>query len=197
MLSESIIENLADYIPDHKLEKVVYFTADIKSSDARKRWRQQNYFKLIEAFGHLVVRGDYQIKNVRCPSCDEEPVKCQNCSYEMEVPREKQTDVNIALYSLIGAYQDRYDDLVIVTSDSDQAPVAKQIARWFTNDPKRVYFAFPPCQVQNKALMATCSGWCRISEFMLESCLLPRIVITPEGKKISCPREWLEGGAVR
>ncbi|MBN2080929.1 NYN domain-containing protein [bacterium] len=197
ILAACIMEALPGYTVNDVLEHVLYFTANIKFADAGKHWRQKNYLEMLEGTGQAkVVRGDYQLKQIRCPNCDNEPVTCKQCNFKLQVPREKKTDVNIAMYATLGAMQDRYDSLVIVSSDSDLAPVAELIRKHFKNPVKRVYYAFPPEQLRNQVLISEANGFCEITEQMLEWSIMRRVVQV-DTRRFSCPSEWTEGGAVR
>jgi len=197
LLASTIMEALPDYQKGDLLESVLYFTASIRYADSSKHWRQKNYLEMLEATGQArVIRGDYQQKSIRCPACDVEPATCKECGHDLVVPREKKTDVNIALYASIGAMRNRYDSLIIVSSDSDLAPIAEVVRKYFTNPEKRVYYAFPAGQARNQVLIDEANGFCEITENMLESCVMRRIVQAPS-RRYRCPDEWMEGGAVR
>lgn len=198
-LSGSLMAARRDHHPGDHVCAIGYFTAHIRTFDRPKEGRQKNYLNLLETYrdsGLFVKKGLYQLKDIRCPHCDAEPAPCGNCSQQMVKAQEKQTDVNIALWALIGAFRDAYDDLILVTSDSDLAPAAEQVRRHFGSAGKRVYFAFPPEQVRNRLLIDHCDDWVEVTEDLLQACLHRRIVHRPE-RRYSCPAEWQVGGAVR
>ena len=195
-LSECIMEARPGHDASDRLSHVVYFTAHIRGFSQDKHWRQKNYLDLLKDYsGIQVVRGEYQVKPTRCMRCDTEPAVCNTCNQPMTSFREKQTDVNLALWTLTGAFKDAYDDVVIVTSDSDLAPAANYVRRDKEKRWKRSFFAFPPEQVKNKLLIDKSDGWCMITETMLQTCLL-RKVVRNDQRRFSCPIEWMEGGAV-
>lgn len=179
---------------DTLVNKVVYCTANIKSDDHQKVWRQQNYFNLLQALGKVsLIRGEYVIREQRCHHCDAEPAICSNCGEKMKKHQEKQTDVNLALWAIIAGYKNVYDDLIMVTSDADLAKVAQQVRQQFPG--KRAYYAFPPEQINNPFLVKEANSCFRITEDMLVDCMFRRRMKI-QGTTFGCPSEWLSGDVV-
>lgn len=74
---------------------------------------------------------------------------------------EKGVDVNLAVDMLSGAYQDRYDTAILVSSDGDFAPLVNEVKR----RSKRVEYVYFPRTTKSRALQQACnvSRECRLS----------------------------------
>jgi 6-hydroxy-3-succinoylpyridine 3-monooxygenase len=82
-----------------------------------------------------VVLGKFKNKTIFCkfPTCT------QTGKRPFEVPEEKRTDVNIAVYMLDDAYQNACDNVVLVSGDSDLVPAVRMIRTRFPNKQITVY----------------------------------------------------------
>lgn len=82
-----------------------------------------------------VVLGKFKQKRVKCG--------LNGCSHPgqriFRVPEEKRTDVNIAVRMLDDAYQDRCDNLILVSGDSDLVPAVATVRQRFTEKIVTVY----------------------------------------------------------
>ncbi len=124
-----------DQDPRSTVVAVKYFTAPIKarlsvrSTDSVTS--QNNYFRALEAACPLIeiIKGEYQIVPGRYHR-NQNPI---NFDEKIEVlrPEEKKTDVNIAVHMLCDAMDNRCDQQVLISNDSDCAPAVETIhARW-------------------------------------------------------------------
>ncbi len=189
-LAQCIAEARSGHAASDEIVSILYFTADIKNADHRKRSRQQLYFQLLAAQGVVqLCKGEYSVKKIRCAACGDEPASCANCNAILEKPQEKQTDVNLAIWSVLNAAYNEYDDLIIISSDNDLQPVAKTVRML---QDKRVCFCFPPMQNQLFPLKHAATDWCEITKTMLESCLM-RWTVEFNGRKFRCPEPWRQG----
>lgn len=99
---------------------------------------QRAYYARIEAAGGVIFRlGHLQERRVKGKSIFEE----------------KGVDVNLAVDMLSGAYQDRYDTAILVSSDGDFAPVVNEVKR----RGKRVEYVYFPRSAKSRALQQACS----------------------------------------
>ena len=67
---------------------------------------------------------------------------CNGCGRTGKVPKEKKTDVNIAVELMTDAFSDGFDSALMITADSDLVPPILAIRRLFPL--KRVAVSFPP-----------------------------------------------------
>jgi NYN domain len=110
---------------------VKYFTAivdeDIAYSEAK--FRQEKYLKALGTLPNLqIIKGKYQKKLVRCQA---------ECAQEYSVPREKKTDVNIAVHMISDCLETTLDSLVLVSDDSDLEPAIAWIHKSTPSYPLR------------------------------------------------------------
>jgi uncharacterized LabA/DUF88 family protein len=168
----------------------------VSTTDREKAKRQRNYIDLLSALQQVsVVLGEYHLRPLRCTWCGLEPAVCDCCHKPLLKPQEKQTDVNIAVAAMRLLLLDRCDDLIVVSSDSDLAPLGKVVAIEPALRGRNVYFVAPLGQILNKALTDNCSGYWAITERMLVKSQMRRVVQTSQ-RRFTCPPAWREGGKV-
>ena len=100
-----------------------------------------------------------------------EPANCRECGNQWVIPREKATDINLALSAYRDAVDDVYDAAFIVTADTDQAATLAFIKRRFPA--KKLFVVTPPGRPPSKYLTALADGKIQISERMLDDAALP------------------------
>lgn len=100
---------------------------------------------------------------------------------------EKETDVSIACEVLGMALDDELDVAVLVTGDSDFAPLAETFQRRFPG--KRILFALPFAR-GTKRLKQLCPDSFSISKKVYAQNQFPNQVQLPSGKNITIPDEW-------
>jgi hypothetical protein len=105
-----------------------------------------------------------------------EPAHCRGCGNQWTIPREKATDINLALAAYQDASDDIYDAAFIVTADTDQAATFAFIKERFPN--KKLFTVTPPGREPSKYLTALADGKIKITERMLDDSALPAIVGT-------------------
>ena len=59
--------------------------------------------------------------------------KCRKCYKKYQTFEEKETDVNIALYLLRMAFQNKFDKFFLIIGDTDLIPAVKMIREYFPN----------------------------------------------------------------
>jgi 6-hydroxy-3-succinoylpyridine 3-monooxygenase len=111
--------------PHDSIQKIRYFTALITGPT---KPNQETYWQALATTPIVdVILGKFKNKRVVCglPACSHPGKRV------FEVPEEKRTDVNIAVYMLDDAYQDACDNLVLVSGDSDLVPAVRMIRTRF------------------------------------------------------------------
>lgn len=105
------------------LTETFYFSA---YADWRKDSisRHVAYVKALSAIGVKFVRGKFKKRSIQC----------KKCLTKWDTHEEKQTDVNLSVYVVQAAYEDRFDRALIVTADTDIIPAIKMVR---ANFPKK------------------------------------------------------------
>jgi uncharacterized LabA/DUF88 family protein len=98
------------------LDEVLYFTT-IAAWDPGKVARHQLYIRALESEGVTTIYGEFKRKMKHC----------KLCKGDFPSVEEKQTDVNMALYLLVRALQQRYDKALIFSGDTDLLPAVKMV----------------------------------------------------------------------
>ncbi len=181
------IQRLASLICPREttLIEVKYFTSRILLPPAKQR-RQNTYLEALEAATSCqIIYGNYNIESLHCDFCDTESL----------VPKEKMTDVNIAVEMMKDAFQDRFDVATLISGDSDLTPPVMAIRQLFPD--KSVVVCFPPNRTA-KELKQKASGTYNITRVNLRDSQLPDEVTKPNGFILRRPIKWAkasEGGA--
>lgn len=83
---------------------------------------------------------------------------------------EKETDVNLAVDMVVGAYEERYDAAMLVAGDTDYVRAVRAVqARG-----KRVVWCHLPAQKHTDQLAQLCDERCELDEKFLRTCVLGR-----------------------
>lgn len=163
----------------HNLQRVYYFSA-------YATWRQKAYQRhrlyeqALRVSGVETVMGKFKEKDRSCRKCKDTWIAHE----------EKETDVNIALYLLNDAYQDQYDEAVIISQDSDLFPAIKMVKKHFPQ--KSVKIITPP-NLHHSKEMAQLVGKKKLSKIKtihLQRSLLPAALVMPNGKVIKRPSKY-------
>lgn len=101
--------------------------------------------------------------------------------------KEKGTDVAVALEAVRLAHGGCFDEIVVVSGDSDYVPLAELFATSFS--PLRLRFAFPMGRT-SRALMRLAPGSFGLSVEDYRRARLPQRVMLPSGKFVVCPEIW-------
>jgi hypothetical protein len=107
-------------LPGHQIDRIRYFTAHVKSRphDPDAPTRQQIYLRALRTIPNLEIHlGQFLTHAVWMPdanSTSSPPAKLRVLKTE-----EKGSDVNLASYLLLDAFQKSYQWAVLVTNDSD------------------------------------------------------------------------------
>jgi hypothetical protein len=150
------------------LVKVRYCTAlkpGLKAVEKNKRHRE--YITALKWFNVKVHEGHFISDNV----------DCSKCGHVWESPKEKETDVNIALLLFDDAYQDAFDVAYLLTADSDQGATARMLKKRFPK--KRLVSVVPPGMEASKSIMTYADHRYKLNEDIIEQCLLPGVEYDP------------------
>ncbi len=125
--------------PNLNLVKVFYFSAyALWRPDSYKRHKA--FVKALESTGVTTVMANFKEKDR----------KCFKCNYKWIDHEEKQTDVDLALHLLAGAWNDEYDLAFLLTADSDITPAVRMVKNRFPDKTIRVFA--PPGRKHSKEL---------------------------------------------
>lgn len=97
--------------PGQLLTSTKYFTARVVGDQDKNR-RHSTYIDALKAGGVEVIEGHFQL----------EPFYCARCQNRRQVPKEKQTDTNIATAMVADAFLGRWDVAFLVSGDADLVP---------------------------------------------------------------------------
>jgi len=162
---------------NQELVMTKYFTARIIGSPDKEK-RQSTFIEALETVPNLeIIYGKYQLN----------PRECTHCGFKDQVPNEKMTDVNIAVEMLSDAVKDKFDTALLLSADSDLAPLIRAIKNTFTQ--KRVVVVFPPKRdsVELRNIAHACL---RIGRANLARSLFPDNVRKADGFILQRPPTW-------
>ena len=123
---------------------------------------------------------------------ESEKIKCTNprCNRIIQIPREKETDVNIAVNMMYDCIKENCDVSVLVSGDNDYVPILRYIKN---HHPKqRIHNVYPP--YRNLSSLHMWSGFqpidlIRAKDVLLKS-RLPKKVNFSDGTFSIMPPEW-------
>ncbi len=163
----------------HSLQNIYYFSAYATwRNEAFKR--HKIYERALVNSGVKTIMGKFKKKDRFC----------KNCKSKWIGHEEKETDVNIALYLLNDAYQDKYDEAIIISQDSDLFPAIKLVKKYFPE--KNIKIITPP-NLHHSKEMAQIVGKKKlgsIKKIHLERSLLPEKIRDKNGRLIRRPTKY-------
>ncbi|MCF6220217.1 MAG: NYN domain-containing protein [Robiginitomaculum sp.] len=104
----------------HEIIDVFYFSAYANWLPEASN-RHKEYVKAIRAHGCTPILGQFKEKDR----------SCRSCGSRWKAHEEKETDVNIALALVSGAFKDQYDEAFVVSRDSDLTPAVQMVREEF------------------------------------------------------------------
>jgi uncharacterized LabA/DUF88 family protein len=182
--------------PDHAIAAVKYFTSRVidKSADQCHTQRQSQYLTALATRPLVkIIEGRYREQSELlapvqepCTSCDR-----KRADGRIKVRRitEKMTDVNIADAMLRDAYERRTECLVLISGDTDLAPIVKTV-RYHVGIPVLV---FNPQRSICNELRRYATFYRNIPQGSADGCRLPDSFETSDGRTIRCPAAWMPG----
>ena len=159
-----------------EVQTVYYFSALAAWIPERAK-KHILYIQALRTMGVKDILGKFTIRERKCPLC----TKC------FQSHEEKKTDINIAVTLLTDGMADKFDTALILSGDSDLAPVITKLKALCPN--KKVGIIVP----QNQSAMNLkkhSDFFKKIQDRDLKKSLLPE-QITYHGKIITAPTGWL------
>jgi uncharacterized LabA/DUF88 family protein len=138
--------NLLDFaqatFPGHQINRIRYLTARVRARphDPDQPTRQETYFRALRTLPNLTIhQGHYLEKPVRMALF---PVPTSGARIvQVLKSEEKGSDVNIATYLLMDAFENDYEGAVVVSNDSDLAEPIRLVRTKL----RRRVFVLHPC----------------------------------------------------
>ncbi len=175
--------------PRNQITRIRYFTAHVnaRSNNPQQRVRQQTYLRALRTLPHLTVHlGSYLEKPTRMPL---HPMPATGPkTVQVMKSEEKGSDVNIATYLLVDAFDDEYETAVIVSNDSDLAEPIRLVRQKF----KKNVLVLHPCRPGRKPsfeLRKVATKSLLVDTSLLPTCQLPGTLTDAHGT-IHKPATW-------
>lgn len=196
--------------PEHEIESVYYFTAEIAPLRAGDQApaRQKLYLRTLEVSGVKVVKGkfradlrwmpfgDSSLQNFTRPELFSRISKrralrvIRHADFTPQVLvtkfEEKRSDVNLASYLLRDVFQKQITHAIVISGDTDLTTAI----RFAVKAGCHVSVIIPRRSNSSAALQGVASyvGW--LKPTTLEQAQFPRAVLSPRGKPLLRPEEW-------
>ena len=161
----------------YDVEKVVFCTA-MFPGDFGKQKRHQAYNAAQKAFGVEVILGH----------TTKEPQDCKACGHRWDAPREKETDINVALSMFRDASGGKINVAYLVTADTDQA-ASLRFLRSCVPLVRRVVVT-PPGRQKSKHLRDLADENRQLTIDDIDSCIMRDIVTPTQGRAIPRPATY-------
>ncbi len=161
----------------HQIDRIVFGTAFFPGN-FEKRKRHEAYNQALEANGVSVKLGH----------TTKEPIKCRSCGHQWDQPREKETDINVALSMFDDAAQGLIDVVFLISADTDQAATLKFLKRRFP-EIKRVVVT-PLGRPKSKHLRDLADANITLNADDIDACVLPAFVRPEKGRLIVRPAHY-------
>jgi len=161
-----------------RMERIYHFSAFADWLPAARR-RHHAYVAALEARGVTVVMGKFKSKDRWCP----------RCARSWRGHEEKETDVNLAIGMLDGAYRDEFEHALLVSRDSDLVPAIRLMRVRFPE--KGLTLVAPPLAGHSVEMIEHVTAKTKMTLRQLEQSLLPAEIRNAEGKVIATrPAEY-------
>lgn len=175
--------------PRNQVNRIRYFTAHVNArpNDPHQPIRQQTYLRALRTIPHLTVHlGSYQEKPTRMP-LHPPPVMGPKTVQVMK-SEEKGSDVNIATYLLVDAFDGDFDAAVVISNDSDLAEPIRLVRQKFRK-PVIVLHPCRPGRNPSFELRKVASKSLIVNASLLSSCQFPPTLTDAVGT-ITKPVSW-------
>lgn len=162
----------------HQIDRLVFCTAFFPG-DFEKRKRHEAYNAAQQAFGVNVVLGH----------TTHEPMSCRDCGRSWLQPREKETDINIALSAYHDVCRGHVDVVFLVTADTDQASTLRFLKQHHPHI-KRIVVVPPGRDHKLHHLRDAADAIIKLREDHIDAAILPAIVTPTQGQSIPRPSAY-------
>jgi uncharacterized LabA/DUF88 family protein len=176
-------------LPRNRINRIRYFTAQVNArpGDPQQPIRQQIYLRALRTIPHLTIHlGSYLEKITRLPL---HPTPATGPrTVQVRQSEEKGSDVNIATYLLVDAFDDDYEVAVVVSNDSDLAEPIRLVRRKF----RKTVLVLHPCGPGRKRsieLRNVASKSINVDASLLAGCQFPPTLNDAVGT-IHKPASW-------
>ena len=167
--------------PPGEIKNIYYFSAFAfhkTKRDPEKVGRHVSYIKRLKSTGVRFIEGRFRPR----PN-----IICHKCGFKFNMQEEKETDVAIAVTALGEYINDSPDIIVIITGDTDFAPLIKKCKELFPE--KLTIFAFPYKRFNRKLKhLSPKSFFINKEQYFKHQ--FPNPVILRDGSKIYKPESW-------
>ncbi|MDZ7671205.1 MAG: NYN domain-containing protein [Gammaproteobacteria bacterium] len=164
----------------HQIVNIFYYSAMASHRPSAAK-RHVRYIKALRHSGVTVVLGSFKRK----------PRKCQDCEHTWFGYEEKQTDVNLAIGLVGGAYKNHYDEAFLVTGDSDITPAVQLVKE--LPKPRSIKLLSPPGRKHSKEIAQYADRLASIKQIHIERSLFPDTIIDSSSSRIVAtkPTRWM------
>ena len=159
-----------------EIQNVYYFSA-LASWLPEKAKKHLLYIHALRTVGVKDILGKFSLRERKCPFCGN----------RYQAHEEKKTDINIAISLLGDAVTDKFDTALILSGDSDLAPVTTKLKQLCPS--KKIGIIVPMGQ-SAMHLKQNADFYKKIQTKDLKKSLLPEQVIYNK-KTITAPADWL------
>lgn len=175
--------------PRNQLNRIRYFTAHVtaRPNNPLQPRRQQIYLRALRTIPHLSIHlGSYLEKPVRMPIHPPPPAGPK--TVQVMKSEEKGSDVNLACYLLVDAFDDDYEAAVVVSNDSDLAEPIRLVRQKFG---KKVLVLHPcgPGRALSVELRRVATKSLIVDASLLPASQFPATLTDPHGT-IHKPARW-------
>jgi uncharacterized LabA/DUF88 family protein len=176
--------------PRNQINRIRYFTAHViaRPNDPQQPIRQQTFLRALRTIPYLTVHlGSYLEKPTRMPLYP--PPAVGPKTVQVMKSEEKGSDVNIATYLLVDAFDGDYDAAVVISNDSDLAEPIRLVRRKFG---KTVIVLHPCGQGRRPSieLRKVASKSLLVDPALLSACQFPATLTDAAGRTIHKPAGW-------
>ncbi len=161
----------------HSIDRIFFCTAFFPG-DFNKRKRHEEYNRALFANDVDVLLGHTA----------KEPIRCHACGHMWDQPKEKETDINVALSMFDDAAQGLIDVAFLLTADTDQAATLKFMKRRFPEVTRIV--VTPPGRRKSKHLRDLSHSNIGLNEDDIDASILPALIQPDSGRLITRPDEY-------
>ena len=159
-----------------EINSVYYFSALTEWIPSRAK-KHLLYIHALRTVGVKDIMGKFTLRQRKCPLCTK----------LYQAHEEKKTDINIAVTLLADAVEDNFDTALIISGDSELAPITTIIKRLCPN--KKIGIIIPQGQFAT-TLKKNADFFKMIKSKDIRKSLLPEQV-TYKGNIITAPTGWL------